>query len=182
MATEPKHDVFICFRGRDCRDEFLPNLVKSLKRAGIVPFLDEDTEKGVGIRPQLLAAIEEFAGVSFPSALKLKSKIPPDLRSDPKAQPYRFESTLTMLNNGLEELKSWQVFVGFQHDEYLVFASNAVLADGSSVPGLVGNGTVFAGYPSGDLKTGIETAGDLTQMSARGRISWGLEEIIDKET
>ncbi|KAK2979548.1 hypothetical protein RJ640_002264 [Escallonia rubra] len=59
MATEPKHDVFICFRGRDCRDEFLPNLVKSLKGAGIVPFLDEDTEKGVGITPQLLAAIEE---------------------------------------------------------------------------------------------------------------------------
>ncbi|KAK3027740.1 hypothetical protein RJ639_042480 [Escallonia herrerae] len=95
------------------------------------------------------------------------SKIPPDLRSDPKAQPYRFESTLTVLNNGLEELKSWRVFVGFQHDEYLVSASNAVLADGSSVPGRVGNGTVFAGYPSGDLKTGVETAGDLTQMSVR---------------
>ncbi|KAK2991943.1 hypothetical protein RJ640_027834 [Escallonia rubra] len=62
--------------------------------------------------------------------------IPPDLRSDPKAQPYRFESTLTVLNNGLEELKSWRVFVGFQHDEYLVSASNVVLADGSSVLGL----------------------------------------------
>ncbi|KAK2980786.1 hypothetical protein RJ640_009571 [Escallonia rubra] len=94
-------------------------------------------------------------------------KTPPDLRSDPKAQPYRFESTLTVLNNDLEELKSWRVFVGFQHDEYLVSASNAVLADGSSVLGLVGNMTVFAGYPSGDLKTGIETAGNLTQMSAR---------------
>ncbi|KAK2994448.1 hypothetical protein RJ640_001264 [Escallonia rubra] len=58
----------------------------------------------------------------------------------------------------------------FQHDEYLVSASNVVLADESSVPGLVGNGTIFAGYPSGDLKTGIETAGDLTQMSARLRI------------
>ncbi|KAK2981671.1 hypothetical protein RJ640_022731, partial [Escallonia rubra] len=95
-----------------------------------------------------------------------RSKIPPDLRSDPKAQPYRFESTLIVLNNGLEELKSWRVFGRFQHDEYLVSASNADLADGSSVPGLVGNRMVFSGYLSGDLKTGIETAGDLTQMSA----------------
>ncbi|KAK2985185.1 hypothetical protein RJ640_010474 [Escallonia rubra] len=68
-------------------------------------------------------------------------------RSDPKAQPYRFESTLTVLNNGLEELKSWRIFVGFQHDEYLVCASNTVLTDGSSVPGLVGNGTVFCPVP-----------------------------------
>ncbi|KAK2975004.1 hypothetical protein RJ640_001379 [Escallonia rubra] len=59
MATEPKHDVFICFRGTDCRDEFLPHLVDSLKRAGIIPFIDTDTEKGVSISPQLLTAIAE---------------------------------------------------------------------------------------------------------------------------
>lgn len=45
-------------------------------------------------------------------------------------------------------------------------ASNAVLADGTILPGQVGNGTVFAGYPNTDLKTAIETAGDMTQMSA----------------
>ncbi|KAL0414796.1 UNVERIFIED_CONTAM: COBRA-like protein 7 [Sesamum radiatum] len=54
-----------------------------------------------------------------------------------------------------------------RHDEYLVSASNAVLADGNSIPGSVGNGTVFAGFPNPDLKTAIETAGDLTQMSVR---------------
>lgn len=59
------------------------------------------------------------------------------------------------------------MFVGFQHDEYLVSASNAVLADGNKIPGSVGNGTIFAGFPNPDLKTGIETAGDLTQMSVR---------------
>ncbi|KAK2993520.1 hypothetical protein RJ640_025530 [Escallonia rubra] len=118
--------------------------------------------KRVTILPKDLELARRIRG-ELPKA----ARIPPDLRSDPKAQPYRFESTLIVLNNGLEELKSWRVFVGFQHDEYLVSASNAVLADGSSVPGLVGNVTVFAGYPSGDLKTGIETAGDLTQMSAR---------------
>ncbi|KAM7273077.1 hypothetical protein ACFE04_027741 [Oxalis oulophora] len=37
--------------------------------------------------------------------------------TQPKNQPYRFESTLTILNNGAEDLKSWRVFVGFQHSE-----------------------------------------------------------------
>lgn len=91
-------------------------------------------------------------------------KIQPD---DPTRQPYRFESRLFVLNNGLEELKSWRVFVGFQHDEFLVSATNAVLADGNSLPAGVGNGTTFAGYPNSDLKTAIETAGDETQMGVR---------------
>ncbi|KAK6138785.1 hypothetical protein DH2020_027471 [Rehmannia glutinosa] len=93
--------------------------------------------------------------------------VPPILRTDPVRQAYRFESSFSVLNNDLEELKSWRVFVGFQHDEYLVSASNAVLADGNSIPGSVGNGSIFAGFPNPDLRTGIETAGDLTQMSVR---------------
>ncbi|GLT45744.1 hypothetical protein SLA2020_195530 [Shorea laevis] len=82
-------------------------------------------------------------------------------------QPYRFQSTLTVLNNGDEELKSWNVFVGFKHDELLVSATNAVLTDGSSLPASVGNGTTFAGNPTTDLKTAIETAGDVTQMQVQ---------------
>lgn len=93
-------------------------------------------------------------------------RLPPNV-TDPKKQPYRFESTLSVLNNGLDELKSWKVFVGFQHDEFLVSASGAVIFDGTSLPAAVGNGTVFAGYPMTDLKTAIETAGDLTQMEAQ---------------
>ncbi|KAI4334917.1 hypothetical protein L6164_013618 [Bauhinia variegata] len=92
--------------------------------------------------------------------------LPPNV-SDPAKQPYRFESTITVLNNGLDELKSWRVFVGFQHDELLVSASNAVLADGTTLPASVGNGTTFAGYPMTDLKTAVETAGDLTQMQVQ---------------
>lgn len=87
--------------------------------------------------------------------------------TDLARQPYRFESVLTVLNNGDEDLKSWKVFVGFKHGEYLVSASNAVLADGSSIPGSVENGTVFAGFPQTDLKTAIKTAGDLTQMQVQ---------------
>ncbi|CAI8610715.1 unnamed protein product [Vicia faba] len=93
-------------------------------------------------------------------------RLPPNV-TNPKKQPYRFESTLTVLNNGLDELKSWKVFVGFQHDEFLVSASGAVLADGTTLPAAVGNGSLFAGYPMTDLKTAVETAGDLTQMQAQ---------------
>nr|XP_043609498.1 COBRA-like protein 7 [Erigeron canadensis] len=95
------------------------------------------------------------------------SKLPPET-PDPSNQPYRFESSLRILNNQDQELKSWRVFVGFQHDEYLVSVSNAVIADGSvSLPGRVGNGTVFSGFPASDLKTAIETAGDVNQMSVK---------------
>lgn len=90
-------------------------------------------------------------------------RLPPNV-SDAAEQPYRFESTITVLNNGLDELQSWKVFVGFQHGEYLVSASNAVIADGTSLPAGVGNGTIFAGDSVTDLKTAAETAGDLTQM------------------
>jgi hypothetical protein len=36
------------------------------------------------------------------------TRLPPNI-SDAVEQPYRFESTLTVLNNGLVELKSWKV-------------------------------------------------------------------------
>ncbi|KAK1398783.1 COBRA-like protein 7 [Heracleum sosnowskyi] len=82
-------------------------------------------------------------------------------------QAYRFQSTLTVLNNGLQELPSWRVFVGFKHNELLVSASNAVLADGTSLPANVSTGAVLAGFPVTNLRTGIQTAGDLNLMLAR---------------
>ncbi|MED6124486.1 hypothetical protein PIB30_059331 [Stylosanthes scabra] len=91
------------------------------------------------------------------------SRLPPNT-SDAANQPYRFTSQLTVLNNGLEDLKSWKVFVGFRHLEWLVSASKAVLADGTELPAAVGNGTVFEGSGVRDLKTAAETAGDLSQM------------------
>ncbi|XAR61379.1 hypothetical protein NMG60_11035066 [Bertholletia excelsa] len=91
--------------------------------------------------------------------------VPPNLLpSDPNNQPYRFESNLTVLNNGLEELKSWRVYVGFAHREYLVSAPGAVLADGTSLPADVGGGTVLAGTAKPDLKSAVQTAGDENQM------------------
>ncbi|XVE65557.1 hypothetical protein DITRI_Ditri08aG0009300 [Diplodiscus trichospermus] len=104
-----------------------------------------------------------FLSYAHSSGTKLKP-------TDPTHQPYRFESVLTVLNNGDEELKSWRVFVGFKNYEFLVSASNAVLADGTSLPANVGNGTVFAGYPMSDLKTAIETAGDLSQLQVQVKL------------
>ncbi|KAI7991914.1 COBRA-like protein 7 [Camellia lanceoleosa] len=94
--------------------------------------------------------------------------LPPTLLpSDPTHQPYRFQSFLTVLNNALYELKSWRVFVGFQHREFLVSAPLAVLADGTSLPAGVGNGSVFSGSALPDLKSAAETAGDLNQMQVK---------------
>ncbi|CAI9771088.1 unnamed protein product [Fraxinus pennsylvanica] len=112
-------------------------------------------------------ASDSCNGVFLSYTYKTGKIVPPIIKSAPTRQAYRFESTLFALNNDLDELKSWRVFVGFQHDEYLVSASNVVLADGTSLPANVGNGSVFAGNPNADLKTGIETAGDLTQMSVQ---------------
>ncbi|GER46881.1 protein COBRA [Striga asiatica] len=109
------------------------------------------------------ACVGVFLSYSYESGRIL----PPIRPSDPARQPYRFQSSFTVLNNDAQELKSWRVFVGFQHDEYLVSATNAVLSDGSAMPGPVGNGSVFAGFPNPDLKTGIDTAGDLTQMGVQ---------------
>lgn len=107
-------------------------------------------------------------GLSISYVHNIGYQIPPSLLpSDPTHQPYRFESTLTITNNGLDELKSWRVFVGFNNSEFLVSATNAVLADGTSLPANVSNGAVFAGYPVTDLKSAVETAGDVNQMQAR---------------
>lgn len=96
------------------------------------------------------------------------------------AQGWSFKSMLTVLNAGTFELKSWQVFIGFQHNELLVSADGAVAIDGDGFPVRVGkNGTTLAGYPQSDLKTAIDTAGDFTQMSAQINIKgtqFGLRE------
>ncbi|XP_077214737.1 COBRA-like protein 7 [Tasmannia lanceolata] len=93
------------------------------------------------------------------------TKIHPFL-SNPNLQPYSFKSTATILNTGAQDLMSWKMFIGFQHDETLVSAG-AVLSDGSTLPAQVGNGTFFSGFPNADLKTAIETAGDLTQIQVQ---------------
>ncbi|TKY67910.1 COBRA protein 7 [Spatholobus suberectus] len=52
----------------------------------------------------------------------------------------------------------------------LVFASNAVLVDGTTPSHYVRNGTVFAGYPTTNLKIAVKTVDDLTQMHMQVQI------------
>ncbi|XP_027770896.1 COBRA-like protein 10 [Solanum pennellii] len=82
------------------------------------------------------------------------------------AQAWAFKATATVLNAGIYELKNWKIFIGFQNRELLVSASNAVLLSGDDFPAPVGNGTYLAGYPQTDLKTSIDTAGDVKKIQA----------------
>ena len=72
------------------------------------------------------------------------------------------------------------MFVGFQHREILLSATNAIVVDGSGdFPVAVGNGTTITGYPITDLKTAIDTAGDYTQISVQVQFSgtmFGMKE------
>ncbi|XP_051132831.1 COBRA-like protein 10 [Andrographis paniculata] len=87
------------------------------------------------------------------------------------AQSWAFKATATVINMGAEELKSWQLYVGFQHDEILVTVDGGAVVDGEGSPVHVGkNGTILAGSPQSDLKTAIDTANDLTQMQAQVKI------------
>uniref|UniRef100_A0A0E0ADG7 COBRA C-terminal domain-containing protein n=1 Tax=Oryza glumipatula TaxID=40148 RepID=A0A0E0ADG7_9ORYZ len=83
------------------------------------------------------------------------------------AQAFAFKATATVLNTMTEDLKAWQMFVGFQHKEILVTVGGAVLLDGTDLPANVSGGVTFAGYPMANLLNSIETAGDLTQIQAQ---------------
>lgn len=80
------------------------------------------------------------------------------------AQAYAFEAQASILNTMSEDLKGWQFFVGFQHNEILVSIENAVLTNGTDFPVKVGNGTTFSGFPDTDLMNAIDTAGDMDQI------------------
>ncbi|KAI3693797.1 hypothetical protein L1987_76749 [Smallanthus sonchifolius] len=105
-------------------------------------------------------------GISISYTYNSGFQIPPTT-TNTADQPYNFQSTLILTNAAADRLNSWRVFVGFQHREVLVSASNALLVDGTSFPANVTGGAVFVGFPVTDLKTAVETAGDFTQMQAR---------------
>ncbi|CAF2089546.1 unnamed protein product [Brassica rapa] len=107
--------------------------------------------------PISLSPSELCNGIFLFYTFILGRQIPPNDTTD---QAYRFESVLTVLNNGREELKQWRVLVGFPPPMRSSFNGTKLLA-------LVGNITIFGGYPASDLKTAIQTARDLDQMAAR---------------
>ncbi|KAL6546645.1 hypothetical protein OROMI_022366 [Orobanche minor] len=111
--------------------------------------------------------IEQCNGIFISYTFQGREKEYP-LVKNVSAQAWSFQATATVLNTGSEELKSWQVFIGFQHHELLVSAEGAVVVDGDGFPIRVGNnGTILAGYPQADLKTAIDTAADYNQMQVQ---------------
>lgn len=83
--------------------------------------------------------------------------------SSPADQPYAFSATLQIFNAGQEDLKGWQVFIGYVNKEILVSAGDALVADGSQLPANASQGITLTS-PSTILKTGIDTALDYNQM------------------
>ena len=54
-----KYDVFISFRGQDTRDNITSHLHAALERAKLETYIDNRLERGEGISPELLKAIEQ---------------------------------------------------------------------------------------------------------------------------
>ncbi|CAM6044676.1 unnamed protein product [Sphagnum compactum] len=105
-------------------------------------------------------------GVDLLYQVSSVQKIFPYLNGTPQLQPYAFAATATITNMGFSEVQNWAMGIHFQHNEILVSAPGTVLADGTPLPALVGNGTVITGFPAATLKNAIETAGDLSLIQA----------------
>jgi len=110
--------------------------------------------------------LEGCDGVFLSYALVGREKEYPHV-SNASKQAWAFKAEATLTNVGDEEVQGWKMFVGFQHNEILVSADGAILIDAGDFPAEVGNGTTFVGSTVPDLKTAIQTAGDLNQMSAK---------------
>ncbi|KAL8237775.1 hypothetical protein R6Q59_018856 [Mikania micrantha] len=105
--------------------------------------------------------VEACNGIFLQYTFDSRQKEYPHLKNA-TAQSWAFKSELIVLNTGTTELKSWQAFIGFQHDEILGSIDGATVLNGDSFPLKVEkNGTHLTGYPQADMKTAIDTAGDL---------------------
>ncbi|ONM57939.1 Brittle stalk-2-like protein 5 [Zea mays] len=129
----------------------------------------DDYEEDEKKKPQFKAQ-EACNGVFLTYTFMERAKEYPHLKKA-AAQPYAFKATATVLNTMTEDLKAWQMFVGFQHKEILVSVGGAVLLDGSDLPANVSGGATFAGYPMADLLNSIETAGEPSLIESKIEIT-----------
>ncbi|XP_058787307.1 disease resistance protein RPV1-like isoform X2 [Vicia villosa] len=59
MLSPKKYDVFLSFRGEDTRDNITSHLYEALDQKKVETYIDYKLEKGEGIGPALITAIEE---------------------------------------------------------------------------------------------------------------------------
>lgn len=116
--------------------------------------------------PPLMTELDACNGVFLTYALLGRVKEYPHVKNTSK-QAWAFKAEASLTNVGDEEVQGWKMYVGFQHREILVSADGAVLTDAGDFPAEVGNGTTMMGSTATDLKTAIDTAGDIDQMSVR---------------
>lgn len=109
-------------------------------------------------------------GIFLTYSLNSREKEWPHVK-DVKKQAWAFKAEASLTNVGDEELKGWQMYIGFQHKEVLVSADGAVPVDSEDFPAEVGNGTTIAGSSMMDLKTAISTANDWNQIAVRIQMS-----------
>ena len=134
---------------------------------------------GSAAPPPPPAEMERCNGIFLSYVFQGREKEYP-LVKNVSAQAWSFKAMATVLNTGSQELKSWKMFVGFQHHELLVSAEGAMVVDGDDFPIAVGNGTTFAGNPQADLKTAIDTAADFTQMGVQINLKGTQFGVSDK--
>ncbi|KAL9236348.1 hypothetical protein vseg_011031 [Gypsophila vaccaria] len=137
------------------------------KTPGVDSSLGDTGGGGATGPPTIPKAVQNCDGIYISYNFMGREKEYPHLKNA-TAQSWAFKAQLQLVNMGSTELKSWKVFVGFQHRELLVSADGGVLVGGDEFPADVGvNGTTIAGYPQADLKTAIDTAGDFNQISTQ---------------
>ncbi|XP_043705501.1 COBRA-like protein 10 [Telopea speciosissima] len=153
--------------GCPCRDcAYDPFQVQAAGKAATDDYDYGGDDAGADTPPAPPPAQDNCAGIFLSYTFMSREKEYPHTKNA-TAQAWAFKSMATILNAGDVELQNWQIYIGFQHKEILVSASNAVILDGDDFPASVGNGTSLVGYPQTDLKTSIETANDFTQIQTQ---------------
>jgi hypothetical protein len=115
----------------------------------------------------LLAAQKQCTGVFLQYTAGPPTEIPPYAANISK-QPYSFDSVVTLTNLGYFPLQQWEVSMDFQYNEIIAKVTDATLLGGTTtLPGFVwSNDTTVVGVSSPSLLTSIDTAEDLTLISA----------------
>ncbi|RDY00907.1 COBRA-like protein 10, partial [Mucuna pruriens] len=126
----------------------------------------ESEDEKAASAPPGMKELDDCDGVFLTYALLGREKEYPHVKNVSK-QAWAFKAEASLTNVGDEELQGWKMFIGFQYREILVSADGAALIDAGDFPAEVGNGTTLVGTAVADLKTAIDTAGDINQMSAR---------------
>jgi len=129
-----------------------------------------DDYDAAAVPPPPPKGLDTCNGIFLTYSLNSREKEWPHVNNVAK-QAWAFKAEASLTNVGDEELKGWQMYIGFQHKEVLVSADGAVPVDLEDFPAEVGNGTTIAGSSMMDLKTAISTANDWNQIAVRIQMS-----------